>query len=317
MIMGLSNYDPGQELSSINFAGMIGGPLSAVVDAQSQAALSTVSFIKSVGFTPDTEDETTGTVTPGSPVYVTFKYPKMLAPYVPGIKGKVNTAAVAHAGSLYVTGDILTLGNGGATVRVTAQAIVPPTTAGGNPTGGGITAVTLLTPGSGYAAGTETASGGSGTGATIAITVEDVDPVPAVFQQMTLEVPILTMLPIPFIRVDTAEIEFNAKITSMEYRDSAKELKTSMGLAIHSENTSTVGLHAGKFLSVDNKNTTSVRLNVNMSSQSSTKEGFNIQKTFQLGVKVKVSQDEMPGGMDKILGILEDAIVAQPAALSD
>jgi hypothetical protein len=49
--MALSNYDPGQELSSINFGGMLGGPLSAVVDVQAAAALSTVNFIKSVGFT--------------------------------------------------------------------------------------------------------------------------------------------------------------------------------------------------------------------------------------------------------------------------
>ena len=306
--MGLSNYDPGQELSSINFAGMIGGPLTAVVDAQSQSALSTVSFIKSVGFTPDTEDETTGAVTPGSPIYVSFKYPKMLAPFVPGITGRVkndSTLSVNAPGTNYVKGDVLQLGSGGATVNVTN---VDAT--------GGVTAVTLQSPGSGYETGVETAGGGSGTGAKIHIDVEDVAPVAAVFEQMTLEVPILTMTPIPFIRVDNAEIEFNAKITSMEYRDAATELKTSMGLAVSSQNTSTVGLRAGKFLSVGNKNTTSIRLNVNASAQSSTKEGFKIEKTFQLGVKVKASQDEMPAGMDKILGILEDAIVAQPAAVS-
>jgi hypothetical protein len=76
--MAVSNYNPGQELSSIDFQSMIGGPLSAIVDAQAQAALSTVDFIKTVGFTPDAEDETTGAVIPGKPVYVSFKYPKMV-----------------------------------------------------------------------------------------------------------------------------------------------------------------------------------------------------------------------------------------------
>jgi hypothetical protein len=47
--MALSNYDPGQELSSIDFSAVIGGPLTAVVDAQAKAALSTIDFIKSVG----------------------------------------------------------------------------------------------------------------------------------------------------------------------------------------------------------------------------------------------------------------------------
>ncbi len=231
--MSLSNYDPGQELSSINFAGMIGGPLSSVVDAQSQAALASVDFIKSVGFSPDSEDVTTGQITPGTPVYVTFKYPKMISPYLP--------ATTTEDGA-----------------EIAAQ--------------------------------------------------------PAVFEEMFLEVPLLTMMPIPFLRVDYAEIDFHAKITSMEYRNSASELKTSQSTTVKNDNTSTFSLNLGKFVSIENKNTSSVQLNVNASAQKSVKEGHKIDKTFQLGVRVKASQDEMPAGMEKILGILEDAIVAQPAS---
>jgi hypothetical protein len=60
--MAISNYSTGQELSSIDFQSMIGGPLGAIVDAQAQAALSSVDFIKSVGFTPGSENEITGEV---------------------------------------------------------------------------------------------------------------------------------------------------------------------------------------------------------------------------------------------------------------
>ena len=42
--------NPGQELSSINFSNMIGSPLRAVIEAQAESALSTVNFIKAVGF---------------------------------------------------------------------------------------------------------------------------------------------------------------------------------------------------------------------------------------------------------------------------
>lgn len=38
---------PGQELSSLDFKNIIGGSLIAVVEAQAQAALSSVNFIKS------------------------------------------------------------------------------------------------------------------------------------------------------------------------------------------------------------------------------------------------------------------------------
>ncbi|NYT06368.1 MAG: DUF2589 domain-containing protein, partial [Methanomicrobiales archaeon] len=131
--------NPGQELSSIDFESMIGGPLVAVVNAQAQAAISTVNFIKSVGFKAGNSDAFEESDT-GDPIYVTFKYPKEVMPYQ------------------------------------------PPTEAGG-----------------------------TGTAAQI--------------QEMKLEVPILTMLPIPFIRIDEATVDFNAKINTMEYRKTDTQLK--------------------------------------------------------------------------------------------
>jgi len=76
---------PGQELSSIDFESMLGGPLIAVVHAQAQAAMSTVNFIKEVGFKKPPEEEAGGDTTTQDPIYVTFKYPKELVPYQPAI----------------------------------------------------------------------------------------------------------------------------------------------------------------------------------------------------------------------------------------
>jgi len=57
----------GAELASLDFQGLISGPLVAAINAQTQASLSTVSFIKEVGFTdPDG----------GTPVMVDFLYNK-------------------------------------------------------------------------------------------------------------------------------------------------------------------------------------------------------------------------------------------------
>src|SRR6187399_1642342 len=81
---------PGQELSSIDFASMLGGPLIAAVNAQAQAAMSAVNFIKEVGFKKlpvpagQTGQDPTATET-GDPIYVKFKYPKELSPYVPAV----------------------------------------------------------------------------------------------------------------------------------------------------------------------------------------------------------------------------------------
>ena len=62
---------PGQELSSIDFESMIGGPLVAVINAQAQAAMSTVNFIKEVGFKkPSTEENAGGDTSTEEPIYV-------------------------------------------------------------------------------------------------------------------------------------------------------------------------------------------------------------------------------------------------------
>ncbi len=297
--MSLSNYDPGQELSSIDFAGMIGGPLSAIVDAQSKAALSTVDFVKSIGFTPDTEDEITGEVKAGEPVYVSFKYPKMVEPYQPAIKGRLDDVAIDNGGQDYVVGDTL----------IADGIAIEVTTVDGS---GAVTAISFNKDTNGITEDTGvSATGGTGTGATFNITTEDIDAIPAKFEEMRLQVPIITMMPIPFIRVEEGDIDFNAKITSMEYKRVGSDFKIGASLSLNNQNTNknyAIGPGALNY----NKNVNTVKLNTSLSYQRSTRQGHKIDKTFHLGVKVKVSQDEMPEGMEKLLGILEDAIVSQP-----
>lgn len=305
--MAISNYAPGQELSSIDFQSMIGGPLNAIVDAQAQAALSTVDFIKAVGFTPDSEDETTGVITPGTPVYVSFKYPKMVAPYQAAVKGKIASISVNNGGSDYTAGAAVTISGVG--TGATATATVNSS--------GAVTDITVTSAGSGYDSST-TVSVAGGTGMAATVTTEDDDAVPAVFDEMQLEVPILTMLPIPFIRVEEGEIDFHAKITSMEYARVGSQFKGSTSFGYNSSTSGSASTGTGGITSLfakasaKVKYSSSVNFKVNASYQRTSRQGSKVDKTYQLGVKVKVSQDEIPAGMEKLLGILEDAIVAQP-----
>lgn len=212
---------PGQELASIDFESMLGGPLVAVVNAQAQAAMSTVNFIKEVGFkkktTPDAAGGDSGTE---EPIYVTFKYPKELSPYQPATPGDP-----------------------------TATPPVPATAA-----------------------------------------------VPAVYETQQLQVPILTMLPIPFIRIDLTTIDFNAKINSVEYR------KTDTNLKVDASLEAKAGWLWG-----------SAKLKVATSFQRTTSQGNTVDRTYSMAVHIKAVQDEMPAGMEKILSILEGAITSTPA----
>lgn len=205
---------PGQELSSINFESMLGGPLVAVVNAQAQSAMTSVNFIKSVGFKPG-EDGDAGDSTTGEPIYVSFTYDKEVAPYQPAVTKEDGTVT---------------------------------------------------------------------------------DAVPAKYEKHELKVPILTMLPIPFIRIDTTTIDFNAKINSVSY------MKTNETVGVDGELTAKAGWGWG-----------SARLKVSASYKKNTQQGNDVNRTYSLAVHIKAVQDEMPAGLERILGILEDSISSKPA----
>jgi hypothetical protein len=203
---------PGQELSSINFEALIGGPLSAIVKAQAQSAMTTVAFIKEVGFKPLTASPPTSPPTfpanseVGDPIYVTFKYPKE----------------------------------------------IPPASPPGAPT----------------------------------------------YQIQELSVPLLTLVPIPFIRIDLATIDFNAKIDAVEYA------KTDSSFGIGAE----VGARASWAMA-------SANLRVSTSYQSSSQSGSQVNRTYSMNIHVRAVQDDMPAGMEKVLSILEGAMISTPTTL--
>jgi hypothetical protein len=125
--------------------------------------------------------------------------------------------------------------------------------------------------------------------------VEAAEAVPAVYETQALKVPILTMLPIPFIRIDLATVDFNAKINSVEYRKTNTNLKIS----------ASVEAKAGWLFG-------SAKLKVSSSFQRTTQQGNTVNRNYSMAVHIRAVQDEMPAGMEKILGILESAIVSTP-----
>ncbi|MBI5459211.1 DUF2589 domain-containing protein [Methanobacterium sp.] len=185
----------GEELSSIDFSKMIGGPLIAVVNAQTQASLATVNFVKQVGFKPKT-DSKSGTPQEqftGEPTTVTFKYEK---------DGK----------------------------------------------------------------------------------------------ETDLKVPLLTILPVPYIRVEETDINFLAKINSVEHHEVDNDVK------VDAEVDAKVGCSWA-----------SASLKVSTAYQHKDESGSNVSRDYSLEVKVKAVQDEIPAGMSKVLSILENQIKETPA----
>lgn len=173
-----------RELNSIPFGHLIGGPLDAAVQAQSKAAMTTVDFIKAVGFEGDGKDTKVANVE--------FKV----------VKGQDTT---------------------------------------------------------------------------------------------TIQVPLLTIVPIPFLRVDDMTIDFKANITqSQEDKDSTSATKQ-------------WGVKADASASwLWGKASMSANYSSKKDSTSTKDSKYSVEHTVD--VNVHAVQDDVPGGLSKILNILTNSI---------
>ncbi len=281
-------FNPAQEMSSIAFDKIIGGALNAVVSAQNNSSMTTVNFIKSVGFQ---NDENGNTV---KPVYVDFKYPKEIAPYQPGTPASYYFT-VTSGGEGYDEDEL----NGGAYEVDGKNDVKLSFTVNSQ---GKISAVSVL---EGVDALTEnstlTLKTESGEGAQFALNKrEEVKATPAVYQDMTLQVPLLTIVPIPFIRVATTDIELNVKINSIYNTEESKDTNVNAGMSASAS--------FGGFFARGN-----VNINASVSHQKKTSSTEEVKKEYSLNIKIHAVQDEVPVGMSRILDILEESIVPKLA----
>lgn len=196
--------DYGNEISSISLGSIIGGALSAIVEAQSQAAHTTVNFISEVGFEGKPEER--------KPVYVDFQYEKTIQPDKEEKKEGQE--------------------EGGQTENL---------------------------------------------------------------KQITnLKVPLLTMVPIPYIRVDDATIDFNVKINSVQ------ETKTSSDLTYGGSTEAHANYNGFRFK-------TGIKLSASISNQKKSSTSDNVKRDYSLNVHVHAKQDDMPAGVERLLDLLSDA----------
>lgn len=289
--------NPGTELASLDFGNLIGGPLVAVITAQSLAARSTADFIKTVGFYPAGQKDADGNDIGGTPVYVDFKYPKETEPYQPGKTFyKLGSISIDDGGSGYATAPTVTLSAPGDGETAATLGTVTIDSAGK------VTAIAVTAGGVYLAAPTiaipaPTGAGGTQAKASLTMAVDHVvSAAPAIYQDMKFSVPILTMLPIPFIKVDLATIDFNAKISSVETASESSDLSISGNLEVRQRWPSG-----------------SAKLNVSCAYKKSTTSGSSVERTYSMAVHVQASQDEMPAGMEKLLNLLEGAMISKPA----
>lgn len=300
-------FNPANEVSSINFSAIIGGALNAVVNAQKESAETTVNFVRRVGFKPGPVDEKGREIGVGDPICVSFAYDKEVSPAHTTESREVRIE-VKDGGSGYKDADNITLKIGD--IELDANVMIED---------GKITGAILnsepdsddknkLVNGAEITVNEE----GGGKDAKLVLKVTEEGKLsPALYQKMRIDVPILTMMPIPFIKIDNTDIEFNVKINSVSTTESSDTTNSTL------KSDSKFGYKGWGF----NAGTT---LNTSVSNQKSTSSNETVKKDYSLNIKVHAVQDDMPAGMSRILDILEGTIStkavsapAEKAAIAD
>lgn len=102
-------------------------------------------------------------------------------------------------------------------------------------------------------------------------------------QDVELLVPFIALLNVPSFRIESCEIDFNVKLNSTFTKDTSSEFGLNAGVS-------------GGF--------GPVKFKVDVSYKRTSSTGLKIEKEYSLGVKVRATNDEMPAGLEKVLGLL-------------
>jgi hypothetical protein len=119
--------------------------------------------------------------------------------------------------------------------------------------------------------------------------------------QSTLTVPLLTIIPIPYLRIEEVNLDFKANLSGKE-----KESESSFSRSTDMDaSASKMGWGPVK------------KFDASLSTQTDvdkSKSSGKVQVEYNMNVNVRATQDEMPAGMARVLGILSNSITANVPA---
>ena len=118
-------------------------------------------------------------------------------------------------------------------------------------------------------------------------------------RKAVMSVPLLTIVPIPYMAINTIDINFKATITGVESSSYTNELSTSREDVTNTQKKTNLLVY---------KKTTNMKTTVSSKrdSKSTRDSSFSIESTID--VAVHASQDSMPAGMAKVLEMLGSAM---------
>lgn len=118
-------------------------------------------------------------------------------------------------------------------------------------------------------------------------------------RDVSLTVPILSMVPIPYLRIDEMTIEFVAKLTDTIVTTA----KTGFALTAETETA-----HKSWWSPM------SFEFRTEMSYKTSRKTESTYTREYTMKINVRAVQDDVPAGLERVLDILEQTIKEKPAS---
>lgn len=135
----------------------------------------------------------------------------------------------------------------------------------------------------------------------VTFTYEVTEPEP---QQARLTVPILTIIPIPFIRIDEMTIKFVMDVSEQSDTESKSQRESSAKSEVKAEASVGWGIW---------KASASFSGSYSSSSKDTSSSSLRQSTHATLDITVHAVQDEMPAGLSRVLGILEKSITENRA----
>jgi hypothetical protein len=112
-----------------------------------------------------------------------------------------------------------------------------------------------------------------------------------------MKVPLLTIVPIPYLRIDDLTIDFTSKITEEMLRSTKRDSST--------EAEAELSINYSHFLSPVK---VGFKASISTKHSSSTATSNRYKTEHTININVRAVQDDLPAGMSRVLDILESSI---------
>jgi Protein of unknown function (DUF2589) len=274
-----------EAISSLPFGMLIGGPLNAAIEAQAQAAKSTIDFILQVGFLPASAVNAGALVADPDPVEVSE----------PDAVPAPGTNPMTAAGQTrMVTFSYTTTNEDPAMLAMVTAA---QAAAAGAANAAAAPAAVQLVPGvtpAVTAAVNAAVAAPNATPQTVAAAI-----VPSLTNQTaTISVPILSVVPIPFFAIEEMTIDFMAKITEAITSNSKSQKNKAMSASTQAK---------GGWGPVSG----SMKAGMSSTHSSTSERSSKYQTELTMSIHVRATSESMPKGMARVLDMLAGLIKSE------